>query len=165
MVMMRVLCVVVSASLAACWHGGGAPATTEIRQRQPLSFVARVNGLAELQRKTEALEPKLADAHHRILRLGTEKERVAIRDDLGAITDELGQLAVTARVARERGDNPFVLDGVDAKLADANATLAKLGEGLSYASTFADLEALENQHADIRTFHGIGRIGIDDFGP
>lgn len=164
MVMMRVLCVVVSASLAACWHGGGAPARTE-HSAQPLSFVARVNGLGELQRKADALESKLAVTLRRILRLGTEQERVALHDDLGSLTDEVAQLAVTARVARERGDNPAVLDRVDAKLAEASTSLAKLGEGLSYASTFADLEALENQHADFRTFHSNGRIPIDDFGP
>ena len=82
MEMMRVLCVVVSASLAACWHGGGATTGTEVSEQQPLSFVARVNGHTELQHKTDGLEPRLAVAMHRILRLSTEAERVhvSIRD-------------------------------------------------------------------------------------
>jgi hypothetical protein len=163
MVMMRVLCVVVSASLAACWHG--VPTRTEIGEQQPLSFVARVNGLSDLQNKTEALEPKLAATLRRILRLGTEEERVAIQDQLGTLRDEIAQLALTARVARKRGDNPAVLDRVDARIAEAEAGIAKLGEGLSYANTYADLEALENQHADFRAWHGNRRVGIDDFGP
>ncbi len=163
MEMMRVLCVVVSASLAACWHGGATTGTE--RSEQPLSFVARVNGLTELKRKTEALEPRLSAATHRVLRLSTETERVAIGDDLNALTDEVAHLTATARVARKRGDNPVVLDRVDAKLAEAAASLTKLGEGLSYANTFADLEALETHHAGLGSYQVNGRIGIDDFGP
>src|SRR4051794_41212410 len=99
MEMMRVLCVVVSASLAACWHGGGAKAGAELGERQPLSFVARVNGLGELQHNTDALEPRLAEAMHRILRLATEAERVSIGDDLGTLTDEITHLTATSAVA------------------------------------------------------------------
>jgi hypothetical protein len=165
MEMMRVLWLVVSASLAACWHGGGATTTGELSEQHPVSFVARVNGLGELQRKSDALEARLAAATHRILRLATETERTAIGDDLSTLTDEITHLAATARVARKRGDNPVVLDRVDAQLAEATASLAKLGEGLSYANTFADLEALENQHADIGSYRINGRIAIDDFDP
>ena len=165
MEMMRVLCVVVTASLAACWHGSGPSTGTEISEQQPLSFVARVNGLTELQRKTEALEPRLAAATHRILRLATEGERVAIRDCLSTLTEEVDQLRRTSRVARTRGDNSHVLDSLDAKLTDAMASLTKLGEGLSYANTIADLEALENRRADLGSYRINGRIAIDDFDP
>ena len=99
MEMMRVLCVVVSASLAACWHGGGTTAKADLGEPQPLSFVARVQGLDELQRKTNALEPRLAEAMHRILRLSTETDRVTIGDDLNALTERVERLTAELRKA------------------------------------------------------------------
>lgn len=164
MVMMRVLCVVVIASLAACWRGTPTRDVT-LGAQDPISFVARVNGLGELERKSDALERRLATAKHRILRLATESERVAIRDSLDAVAEEVAQLEVTARVARTRGDDRAVLDKIDRQLAEATAMLDKLGEGLIYANTIADLQALETQPTDFRRAYANGRIGIDDFGP
>jgi hypothetical protein len=132
---MRVLLVVL---VAACWRGG---ATTE--GHEPRSFVARVTGLSELQRGTEAVHAELATALHRILRLATEEQRTAIRDDLRALAHETTQLAARARAARACGDDPAVLDRVERRLSQATVTLAQLHDGLYYARTLAELEELE----------------------
>ena len=133
---MRVLLLVL---VAACWRGG----TATTHGSEPRSFVARVTGLAELQRSTEAVHAELATALHRILRLATEEQRTAIRDDLRALAHETTQLAARARAARASGDDPVVLERVEYRLSQATATLAQLRDGLYYARTLAELEELE----------------------
>lgn len=125
--------------LAACWRGGE---ITMVGQ-EPRSFVARVHGLVELQRATEAVHGELATALHRILRLATEDERTAIRDELRVLAQETAQLAARARAARASGDDPVVLERVERSLAQAAVMLAQLHDGLLYARTLAELEELE----------------------
>jgi hypothetical protein len=144
MVVMRLVVVVL---LAACWRGGG-PVSEGTRgvsaaeRRDAVSFVVRVHGLAELQRSTAALEPKLAAAVHRILRLANEAARLALRDALRALARDVVELAARARGARLRGDDPIAIRDVERKLGDAVATLAKLRQGLHHANTIEELQAL-----------------------
>jgi hypothetical protein len=138
--------VVVLVLLAGCWRNGAVTEGALPTSRQdPVSFVVRVNGLAELQRSTSTLEPKLATALRRILALASEAQRTTLRHDLGEIGREIAQLAARARAARERGDDPVAVERVQRKLSDAVATLAKLRTGLRYASSIEQLHALDNR--------------------
>jgi len=142
MVVMRLVVLVL---LAACWRGGGP--VSEMRGvssagPDAVSFVVRVHGLAELQRNTAALEPRLASAVRRILGLANEAERIAIRDALRELARDVVELAAQARGARQRGDDPVAIRAVERKLGDAVATLAKLRQGLHHASTIEELQAL-----------------------
>lgn len=133
---MRLLVIVM---LAACWRE--APRRTE----PELSFIARVNALAELRRNVDELEPKLEAVMHRILGLASEAERDALRQDLNALDVEVARLADVADASRARGDDPAVLDEVDRKLEHAELGLANLRDELLHAKTIAEERALEEQ--------------------
>jgi hypothetical protein len=147
--------------LAGCWRGSAPAPSTQVEQ--PLSFVVRVNGLTDLERRAATLAPRLAAATDRFLGLADEAQRDALRDDLRVLAEDVAQLVVGARTARTRGDNAAALDQVDRKLADAFAMLAKLRHGLRYANTLEQLQAY--QPVDERRIGGRGYIGVADFNP
>jgi hypothetical protein len=124
--------------VAGCWRGVAAPMT---RAPEPLSFVVRINGLADLQRSTAVLETKLATATQRFLGLADEAQRDALRDDLRMLADDLAQLAARVRTVRMRGGNTTALYELDRRLAVATITLAELRHGLRYATTLEQLQA------------------------
>ena len=155
MVVMRLVILVV---LAGCWRGGEAARSSDVEQP---SFVMRIHGLAELQRSTAAVEPKLSTATDRIFGLVDEAQRDTLRDDLRVIADEVDRLAVRARTLRARGGNRFALDHIDRKLDDAVVTLAKLRHGLRYANTLEELQAY--QPVDPAARAGWRHIGVADF--
>lgn len=128
--------------LASCWRGGGATNDPQHDPPESPSFVARVQGLAELAHRTAALEPRLATALRRILALASEHERAALRDELRELADEVAQLAPRLRGARARGDDPVVLARIERELADAAVMLGKLREGLAYAHSVEELNAI-----------------------
>ncbi len=133
---MRLLVLVM---LASCWRE---PA----RHNEPeLSFVARINALAELRRSVDELGPKLEATMQRILGLASEAERDAIRQDLNALDEEVARLAQISTASRARGDDPQVLDEIDRKLAQAMLGLANLRDELLHAKTLAEERALEEQ--------------------
>lgn len=133
---MRLLVLVV---LAACWREAPRRAEPE------LSFIARINALAELRRNVDELEPKLEAVMHRILGLASEAERDAIRQDLNALGIDVARLTDVADASRDRGDDPAVLDEIDRKLAHASLGLANLRDELLHAKTIAEERALEEQ--------------------
>jgi hypothetical protein len=133
--------------LTACWRE---PA----RNTQPeLSFVARVQQLDQLRRRSAALAPKLDVAMRRILGLASEAERAAIREDLLALDLELRELSRLAREARERGEDPDLLADVAGTLQDAAIGLATLHDELLFARTRAEQEAFEELKKKLEGTH------------
>lgn len=128
--------------LASCWRGGGATTDPQRDPPESPSFVARVQGLAELAQRTAALEPRLATTLRRILALASEHERTALHDQLQELADEVAQLAPRLRGARARGDDPSVLARIERELADAAVMLGRLREGLAYAHSVEELNAI-----------------------
>ena len=130
---------VVLVMLASCWR-------EPTRRNEPeLSFVARINALAELKRSVDELEPKLDVTMQRILGLSSEAERDAIRQDLSTLDYEVARLVQIAAASRERGDDPGILDEIDRKLERAKLGLANLRDELLHAKTVAEERALEEQ--------------------
>ena len=124
--------------LAGCWRE---PAR---EQTQPeLSFVARMNVLADLRQRSSALAPRLHVATQRIEGLASENEREAIRQDLLALDRDLRALTQIAAECRARGEDTTELDRVDHQLARAGATLVGVHEDLIHAKTVAEREAFE----------------------
>jgi hypothetical protein len=164
MVVMRLLLLMV---LAGCWRGGAAAPSIEA---EPPSFVVRLNALADLQRRTAALAPRLAAAAQRIFGLIDEAQRTRLRHDLRALADDVDGLVVSARTIRARGadaatrdhvDPAAALDEIDRKLTDARGTLAKLRHGLSYANTLEQLQAYER--IEDLGIGGYRHVGVADF--
>ena len=131
---MRVLLVLL---LVGCWRQ---PAQ---RTQPELSFVARVNAIDELQRRTNSLAPKLDVTEQRIHGLASEAERAALHDDLNALEQETAQLSRMARDARERGDDPLVIARIERKLQYAVLGIGQLREDLHHARTREEQEAFE----------------------
>jgi hypothetical protein len=148
---MRLLVLVLA---AGCWRGAP-PAAPVAKPADPPSFVARVTGLAELQRETASLEPRLDAALRRIFALATEAERSVIRDDLEDLASEVAQLSARTRGARTRGTDAAELAVIQRKLADAGETLLKLRDGLHHATSLERLQAIAKQPTE-------RRLPIDD---
>jgi hypothetical protein len=147
--------------LAGCWRGSPssqAQAPASLTQHEPVSFVVRVTGLAELQHGSATLGSKLTAARQRILGLADETERDVISDDLHTLADDVARLAERSHNARARGDDAAVLDQIDRSLTDAVTTLAKLRHGLRYANTLEQLQAYTPVEPTVRR-----HVGVSDF--
>jgi hypothetical protein len=134
------------AGSGACWRG-----EARVVPVQP-SFVARVDALGELRADAEALQQRLDLVQQRILWLASEAARKALRQDLADLDRDVMQLWRYAAAARERGDDPVVLEGVQRTLRQAASAVADLRQDLLHARTLAEQEALDSQREQLRTF-------------
>jgi hypothetical protein len=135
---------------ASCWRESPPPPAPT------LSFVARVNALAELRRGTQAIARRMELTMQRILGLASEAEREAVRADVAALERDVAHLIRVLETARDGGEDPALLAGYATTLRDARVRVAQLREDVQHARTLEEQEAFERLKRKLEGTHDPG---------
>lgn len=149
-----VMALVIAALCAACWRDARPPS-----EPARLSFVARVEALAELRDGTDELSRRMAATMQRIAGLASEAERDVLRADVRELERELLRLVDILERARGGGEDEAQLAGFAGRLHEAMVALVALRAELRHAKTTAEIEAFEELKRKLEGTHdpGAGR--------